>query len=335
MIALAVTRLSPQISHIATIVLELCSSKPPTALLIAAICAAKDMCVSAVQSSASANKYCRHRPKAIAIFDKENADTPAPKTSRIHGGTPQSIDRLVRPFKCPGGATAPSRCSEKPSRKRRKISYAGADNGEDSDGDKIYTNDDRLALATRDVNRFPVFKPKDKDSAFRSKFNVPLLKKDTELYNAFRPAPLLGMRSGTVFVARPLHDPSGEFAIVLYDPTVDDKPEPTPEQEEKNKDGSASQASAVKLDAPLVHKTLADILGIKKQVVGERKKVPVVIDPRLAKVLRPHQIEGVKFLYRCTTGLMDEKANGCIMADEMGLGKTVRIFFVPVTMTTC
>ena len=31
----------------------------------------------------------------------------------------------------------------------------------------------------------------------------------------------------------------------------------------------------------------------------------------------------VKFLYRCTTGLIDQKANGCIMADEMGLGKTV------------
>lgn len=32
-----------------------------------------------------------------------------------------------------------------------------------------------------------------------------------------------------------------------------------------------------------------------------------------------------KFLYRCTTGLIDKNANGCIMADEMGLGKTVRL----------
>lgn len=291
------------------------------------------MCVSAAHSGVSANNLSRHRPKAIAIFDKENGSTPCQKASRLYGETPLSVNRLVRPFKCPGGATAPNRCSEKPSRKRRKISYAGADNGEDSDGDKIYTNDDRLALATRDANRFPVFKPKNKDSAFRQKFNVPLLKKDTESYNAFRPAPLLGMRAGAVFVARPLHDPSGEFAIVLYDPTVDDKPIRTAEQHEKNADGSASQGSGVKLDAPLVHKTLADILGIKKQVVGERKKVPVVIDPKLAKVLRPHQIEGVKFLYRCTTGLMDEKANGCIMADEMGLGKTVRVYVAHLVMT--
>jgi hypothetical protein len=31
----------------------------------------------------------------------------------------------------------------------------------------------------------------------------------------------------------------------------------------------------------------------------------------------------LQFLFRCTTGLIDKNANGCIMADEMGLGKTV------------
>jgi DNA repair and recombination RAD54-like protein len=197
------------------------------------------------------------------------------------------------------------------------VNYAGAD-GENEDGDKAYSNDDRLALATRDVNRFPVFKAKDKDSAFRQKFSVPLINKDVGAYNPFRPPPLLGLRQGRVFVARPLHDPSGEFAIVLYDPTIDDKPVQKEEATEK-----LSQQEAKELEEPLVHKSLADILGLKKKV-EERPRVPVVIDPRLTKVLRPHQVEGVKFLYRCTTGLIDEKANGCIMADEMGLGKTVR-----------
>jgi len=42
-----------------------------------------------------------------------------------------------------------------------------------------------------------------------------------------------------------------------------------------------------------MHKSLAEILGLKKEV-QERPRVPVVIDPRLAKVLRPHQVEGVK-----------------------------------------
>jgi len=44
-----------------------------------------------------------------------------------------------------------------------------------------------------------------------------------------------------------------------------------------------------------VHKSLAEMLGISKRgEVVEQKKVAVVIDPKLTKVLRPHQIEGVK-----------------------------------------
>ncbi|KAJ4347141.1 DNA-dependent ATPase protein rad54 [Didymosphaeria variabile] len=252
------------------------------------------------------------RPKPLATGE---LGTPTARP-RLHG-TPASADRLHKPFRCPGSATS-TRTTDKPARKRRKVNYAGAD-GENEESDKPYSNDDRLALATRDVNRFPVFKPRDKDTAFRAKFIVPLKNKDTGGYNAFRPAPLLGMRQGAVFVARPLHDPSGEFAIVLYDPTIDDKPvakevaEPKLSQEEKNS-----------MDEPLVHKSLAEILGLKKKVDNERPRVPVVIDPRLAKVLRPHQIEGVKFLYRAVTGMIDPKANGCIMADEMGLGKTLQ-----------
>ncbi|PVH99075.1 helicase swr1 [Periconia macrospinosa] len=252
-----------------------------------------------------------HRPKTLA-----NGEKGTPTASRLHS-TPASADRLHKPFKCPGSATS-TRNTEKPARKRRKINYAGAD-GENEEGDKPYSNDDRLALATRDVNRFPVFKPKDKETAFKARFVVPLQTKDTGSYNPFRPAPLLGMRQGRVFMARPLHDPSGEFAIVLYDPTVDDKPVPKEDVEPK-----LSQEQKEELDVPVVHKSLADILGLKKKVDNERPRVPVVIDPRLAKVLRPHQVEGVKFLYRATTGLIDPKANGCIMADEMGLGKTLQ-----------
>ncbi|KAF4225352.1 hypothetical protein CNMCM6805_008597 [Aspergillus fumigatiaffinis] len=148
------------------------------------------------------------------------------------------------------------------------------------------------------------------------------------------------MRQGATFVVKPLHDPRGEFAIVLYDPTVDDIDEPPESKPEEN----GTEETKAKLDEPLMHKSLADILGLKKKVES-RPKVPVVIDPRLAKVLRPHQVEGVKvmilststrtriqeltgplrkFLYRCTTGMIDKNANGCIMADGMGLGKTLQ-----------
>jgi DNA repair and recombination RAD54-like protein len=272
----------------------------------------------------------RTRTKALTTNE---TGTPSKRGTVTRPYAAPSSDRIHKPFRCPGSAIS-TRASEKPARKKRKINYAGAD-GENEDGDKPYSNDDRLALATRDANRFPVFKPKDKEMALKTKFAVPLIKKETDAYNAFKPPPLLGMRQGRVFVARPLHDPSGEFAIVLYDPTVDDKPVQKEVAVEK-----LSQEDVKTLDTPLVHKSLADILGLKKKV-DDRPRVPVVIDPRLTKVLRPHQVEGVKFLYRATTGLIDEKANGCIMADEMGLGKTVSrdcfateemILTLPVTM---
>jgi DNA repair and recombination RAD54-like protein len=189
-----------------------------------------------------------HRSKPAAAGEC----TPAKPAARLYGGTPQSTDSLRKPFRCPGTATS-TRVSDKPARKRRKVDYSGA-GGEDGESDKPYSNEDRLALATRDANRFPVFVAKNKDALFKQKFSVPLLNKDTGAYNANRPAPLLGMRLGTVFVARPLHDPSGEFAIVLYDPTVDDKPAPKEEVEPK-----LSQQDKKELEAPLVHKSLADI----------------------------------------------------------------------------
>lgn len=259
----------------------------------------------------------------MVVQNKENVAPPSTKhRGRLYAGTPQSADRLIKPFRCPG-SNVPSRTSDKPARKRRKVDYTGGDNSAE-DGDKPYSNDDRLALATRDVNRFPVFKPKDKGSIFRARFSVPLINKDVTAYNACRPPPVLGMREGVAFMAKPLHDPSGEFAIVLYDPTVDGKPDPAQAEDGAKKEDFEKEKEKEKLSEPLMHKSLAEILGIKKKVDTERPKVPVVIDPRLTKVLRPHQVEGVKFLYRCTTGLIDENAQGCIMADEMGLGKTLQ-----------
>ncbi|KAI5285454.1 DNA-dependent ATPase protein rad54, partial [Ascosphaera aggregata] len=226
-------------------------------------------------------------------------------------------ETLAKPFKCPGSATYTA-TSRRPARKRCRIDYSGADGSvDDSDYRKPWTKEERQVLAERDMNKWGVFKVKDKDTVFRQKFSIPLKDKTSQVFDPRRPAPILGMRNGTSFVIKPLHDPCDEFAIVLYDPTVDDQPRGKPEN------GGKPQENLPKLDAPLVHKSLADILGIKKKVEG-RPRVPVVIDPKLAKILRPHQVEGVRFLYRCTTGLIDPRANGCIMADEMGLGKTLQ-----------
>ncbi|KAA8589911.1 hypothetical protein FQN60_013276 [Etheostoma spectabile] len=88
-------------------------------------------------------------------------------------------------------------------------------------------------------------------------------------------------------VRKALHDPFAEDALVLYEP-------PT--------------------------------LSAHDLIKADKEKLPVhvVVDPVLGKVLRPHQREGVKFLWECVTGRRISGSYGCIMADEMGLGKTLQ-----------
>ena len=53
----------------------------------------------------------------------------------------------------------------------------------------------------------------------------------------------------------------------------------------------------------------------------------VVCDPLISRRLRPHQKEGVDFLWKRVTGDGGRAADpyrGCILADEMGLGKTLQ-----------
>uniref|UniRef100_A0A1I7VZT2 DNA repair and recombination protein RAD54-like n=1 Tax=Loa loa TaxID=7209 RepID=A0A1I7VZT2_LOALO len=95
----------------------------------------------------------------------------------------------------------------------------------------------------------------------------------------------LGLRHSAVRCA--LFDPYAEGALVLFTP---------PE---------LSAHDALKLDAT-------------------NKQVHIVVDPMLSAILRPHQREGVKFMYDCVTGVRIPSAHGCIMADEMGLGKTLQ-----------
>ncbi|KAK9468397.1 SNF2 family N-terminal domain-containing protein [Lipomyces arxii] len=59
-----------------------------------------------------------------------------------------------------------------------------------------------------------------------------------------------------------------------------------------------------------------------KPVPG-KQIVDVVVDPALSKHLRPHQRDGVTFLYECVMGLKSNAGTGALLADEMGLGKTL------------
>lgn len=58
----------------------------------------------------------------------------------------------------------------------------------------------------------------------------------------------------------------------------------------------------------------------------------IAVDPRLCRVLRPHQREGVQFVFECMMGLKDFEGEGCILADDMGLGKTLQSIVVLWTL---
>lgn len=274
------------------------------------------------------------------------SSAPSQRTSNASPDSPQIGNtgfRLSAPFKIPGSAVVVNRRSnDGTGRKRKKIDYSGLDDGSVTIVKDDIFSDGRQAAYTKwatdeaaeKIRAMYNLKPMKQvqpqniptlivdPNALAKKFALPTADKENE--NRQPPASL-GMRRKANFIPRPLHDPAGEFAIVLYDPTIDDEPIP-----EINMDLSqaVNEDSQPVLPLPVVkskqHKSLAEMLGLDKATEENKPKVPVVIDPRLAKILRPHQVEGVKFLYRASTGRLQSDAFGCIMADEMGLGKTLQ-----------
>lgn len=67
--------------------------------------------------------------------------------------------------------------------------------------------------------------------------------------------------------------------------------------------------------------TAEDALVLNQTPADACLQTYVVVDPFLARQLRPHQVEGVRFLYECVMGLRDPNHQGAILGDEMGLGK--------------
>lgn len=230
------------------------------------------------------------------------------------------LDTLSQPFRVPF-ATPPS--SNREQRKsRRQVNYKENFSIEGDVSDDVYST--RTPLSSKDVNR--TIRVMDPETALTQNFTTPLKDRQEEL--STRPRPSLGLCKRIDFAPRPLHDPQGELAIVLYDPTIDDEPEPVIEEviETDNKTSEEKVMTTVLQYKRFQPSTvsLADILGIRKEKEKKHPKVPVVLDPKLSAVLRPHQVEGVQFMYKCVTGRVNPNVNGCIMADEMGLGKTLQ-----------
>ncbi|KAL4421506.1 hypothetical protein ABPG75_010797 [Micractinium tetrahymenae] len=62
--------------------------------------------------------------------------------------------------------------------------------------------------------------------------------------------------------------------------------------------------------------------GLPPLAEGQPAYQKVLVDKFIAAKLRPHQVAGVQFMFKCLAGLRHQEFRGCIQSDSMGLGKT-------------
>ena len=219
----------------------------------------------------------------------------------------QESTRVNKPFKPPTSNTVIGRVQ--PRRKRKTVSYKGVGGGEDEDSDsgpmkkkkkekEGAWNEEELLAA---IKHYPVYKPKPFGQVFGGRrFSMPsMTNKNGEIVPLMPTNMSLGTRPPVKIIPRPLHDPMEDHAIVLYDPTIDDREtdeERLEREREEVKERVEKEAREKTIGIFNPHKRLRDLLGEGKNKKNKVEKVPVVIDPRLSKVLRPHQVEGVKVI---------------------------------------
>jgi DNA repair and recombination protein RAD54 and RAD54-like protein len=133
----------------------------------------------------------------------------------------QILTTLRRPFRPP----LASRSSILPARKKRKTTSYAEDSVDSSHDDTFSASStQRTVLGGLDINALKS-RRRESGEILRKAFEVPV-KENNGMVKRIGCAPSLGMLRPASFVSRPLHDPAGEFAIVLYDPTIDDEATP-------------------------------------------------------------------------------------------------------------
>lgn len=220
---------------------------------------------------------------------------------------------LTKPFKTPAAAKTHQR--EQPTRKRKRVSYKenapddDEDDGRRSKKKKDDTYGEPLGEVVNINRSFPIYEAKPSSEVFIKRFSIPeMTNKDGKSVRLHLSNVALGIRPPKILLPRPLHDPMAEHAVVLYDPTVDDREtdeERLERLKEEAKEQAKKDAAAKVVGMYNPHKSLREILGENTTKKKMSEKVPVVIDPVLSKILRPHQIEGVKVSIFC------KSVNGC------------------------
>jgi len=174
------------------------TARPPLPTMPRAVPAQTTTTVSVVSSALA------HRPK------------------HTHENSTAISSTLAKPFTPP----LTKRSSVLPPRKKRKTTTYAEESADDAGNDLTYSSsgERRTPLGGLDINALKA-RRREIGAVFRKTFAVPLKCKE-RFETRIGSAPSLGMLRPANFVPRPLHDPAGEFAIVLYDPTVDDEPAP-------------------------------------------------------------------------------------------------------------
>jgi DNA repair and recombination RAD54-like protein len=251
-----------------------------------------------------ATRVTRPAIESDAFLSKRIIDMLRRTPTTIDGKTVdkyQESTRINKPFKVP----TPVVQRAQPQRKRKRVSYKetrGTDDDTDSDsGSKTKKRRQSIdaACPADEICPFPVYKPKPFNELFGPRrYTIPVMtNKNGEIIKTIQSNPSLGIRPQIQIIPRPLHDPMEDHAIVLYDPTVDMR-ETDEERKAREKEELRAQAEKEAREKTAgqynPHKSLRELLGGGIEKKTHSKKVPVVIDPRLSKVLRPHQVEGVK-----------------------------------------
>jgi len=109
--------------------------------------------------------------------------------------------------------------------------------------------------------------------------------------------------------------------------------------------GSATTSEAKKTFAPEapLHSDVADGALVLSTLDTDfhrrdyRTACAVVCDPFISRFLRPHQRDGVQFMYEAVMGLRtsvhtNRAHTGCLLAHEMGLGKTLQVIALVWTL---
>ncbi|KAJ2026457.1 DNA-dependent ATPase protein rad54 [Coemansia sp. IMI 209128] len=255
--------------------------------------------------------------------------SPAKNKPQDDGSTQQKPGSLKRILSVRKTCTIPP--------KRPRLSTEQAPSAEPDDDSSTAASDDRPCLPGINYNGMSkkLFKPFRPPTAIRpvshgGDDDADLTAQQQEA-KAGGGGRSLGVRRRVAVARGPRYNPDIEDAVVLYRPPEPGEKEYTPPVAGSTpaltrSPSSASSSSSAAASLKPVKKSLKALLGIGGGEEGEAEhtKVPVVVDPTLGRKLRPHQIDGVKFMYNCVMGRIYQNAHGCIMADEMGLGKTLQ-----------